>query len=85
LIAEIPSKTRRLKKHPRKNKQSIRTEYIKASIRVKVEIPFRIIMCKFGFRKAIYRGLAKNDSKLAMLFALANVFRVDQMMRTAMG
>ncbi|MFQ3186968.1 MAG: IS5 family transposase [Marinomonas primoryensis] len=37
----------------------------------------------FGFRKAIYRGLAKNDSKLAMLFALANVFRVDQMTRAA--
>ncbi|MBU1466324.1 MAG: IS5/IS1182 family transposase, partial [Gammaproteobacteria bacterium] len=46
---------------------------------------FRIIKCQFGFRKAIYRGLAKNDSKLAMLFALANVFRVDQMTRAARG
>ncbi len=36
-------------------------------------------------RKAIYRGLAKNDNKLAMLFALANVFRVDQMIRAARG
>ena len=32
LIAEIPSKVSVLKKHPRKNTQSIRTEYIKASI-----------------------------------------------------
>ncbi|MFT4574067.1 MAG: hypothetical protein ACI85E_001272 [Marinomonas primoryensis] len=70
-----------LKKAPRKNKQPIKTEYIKASIRAKVEHPFRIIKCQFGIRKAIYRGLAKNDSKLAMLFALANVFRVDQMTR----
>ncbi len=60
-------------------------EYIEASIRAKVEHPFRIIKCQFGFRKAIYRGLAKNDSKLAVLFALANVFRVDQMMRAARG
>ncbi len=85
LIAEIPSKIRILKKHPIKNKQPIQTEYIKASIRAKVEHPFRIIKCQFGFRKAIYRGLAKNDNKLAMLFALANVFRVDQMIRAARG
>ncbi|MDO6418988.1 transposase [Amphritea sp. 2_MG-2023] len=74
-----------LKKHPRINKQPIRTEYLKASIRAKVEHPFRIIKRQFGFRKAIYRGLAKNDNKLAMLFALANVFRVDQMIRAARG
>jgi transposase, IS5 family len=85
LIAEIPSKIRLLKKHSRINKQPIRTEYIKASIRAKVEHPFRIIKCQFSFRRAIYRGLAKNDSKLAMLFALANVFRVDQMTRAARG
>jgi IS5 family transposase len=85
LIAEIPSKIRILKKHPRKNKQPIRTEYIKASIRAKVEHPFRIIKCQFGFRKVVYRGLKKNDNKLAMLFALANVFRIDQMIRAARG
>ncbi len=79
------SKIRIFKKPPRKNKQPIRTEYIKASIRANVEHPFRIIKCQFGFRKAIYRGLAKNDSKLAMLFALANVFRVVQMTRAARG
>ncbi|MBU0791841.1 MAG: hypothetical protein KKC55_15435 [Gammaproteobacteria bacterium] len=67
------SKIRTLKKQPRKNKQPIRTEYIKAIIREKVEHPFRIIKCQFGFRKAIYRGLAKNDSKPAMLLAIANV------------
>tara|TARA_R110001606_G_scaffold12348_2_gene53893 strand:+ start:273 stop:731 length:459 start_codon:yes stop_codon:yes gene_type:complete len=85
LIAAIPRKIKNWKKHPRKNKQPIRTEYIKASIRAKVEHSFRIIKCQFGFRKANYRGLAKNDSKLAMLFALANVFRVDQMIRAARG
>ena len=43
LIAKMPSKVRFLKKHPRINKQPIRTEYIKVSIRAKVEPPFRII------------------------------------------
>jgi IS5 family transposase len=85
LIPEMPSKVRTLKKHPRKNKQPIQTEYIKASIRAKVEHPFKIIKCQFGFRKVMYRGLAKNDNKLSMLFALANVFRVDQMIRASRG
>jgi IS5 family transposase len=31
--------------------------------------------------KARYRGLKKNEGKLAMLFALSNVVRVDQMLR----
>ena len=82
-IAEKPGKVRALKKHPRINKHKIRTEYLKASIRAKVEHPFRIIKCQFGFVKARYRGLQKNDNKLAMLFALANIVRVDQMIRAS--
>ena len=85
LIAEMPSKTKILKKYPRINKNPIKTEFIKASIRAKVEHPFRIIKCQFGFVKARYRGLEKNDNKLAMLFALANVARIDQMIRAARG
>ena len=48
-----------LKKHPRKNKTAINIEYLKASIRAKVEHPFRIIKCQFGFLKARYKGLMK--------------------------
>ncbi|MCG9720385.1 IS5 family transposase [Shewanella sp. Isolate7] len=77
LIAERPGKVRALKKHPRKNKTAINIEYLKASIRAKVEHPFRIIKCQFGFIKARYKGLTKNDSQLAMLFTLANLFKVD--------
>tara|TARA_R110001606_G_scaffold161436_2_gene305354 strand:- start:17013 stop:17288 length:276 start_codon:yes stop_codon:yes gene_type:complete len=80
-----PRKVRLLKKPTITNKQPIRTEYIKASIREKVEHPFRIIKRQFGFRKIVYRGLEKNDNKLAMMFALSNVFRVDQMIRAARG
>ena len=45
-----------LKQHPRKNKTAINIEYMKASIRAKVEHPFRIIKRQFGFVKARYRG-----------------------------
>ncbi len=81
-IAERPGKVRTLKQHPRINKVLINIEYMKASVRAKVEHPFRIIKCQFGFTKARYRGIAKNDNKLAMLFALANIVRVSQMVRT---
>ena len=80
-VAERPGKVRVWKKHPQLNKQLIDTEYVKASIRAKVEHPFRILKCQFGFTKARYRGLKKNDNKLALLFALANIVRVDQMLR----
>ena len=56
-------------------------EYKKASIRAKVEHPFRIIKCQFGFTKARYRGLKKNDGKLGVLFALTNIARMEQMLR----
>ena len=76
LIAERPGKVRTWKQHPRKNKTAINIEYMKASIRAKVEHPFRIR--QFGFVKARYKGLLKNDNQLAMLFTLANLFRADQ-------
>ena len=81
LIAERPGKVKTLKQHPRKNKTAINIEYMKASIRAKVEHPFRIIKRQFGFVKARYKGLLKNDNQLAMLFTLANLFRADQMIR----
>ena len=81
LIAERPGKVRSLKKQPRKNKRAIKIEFLKASIRAKVEHPFRIIKCQFKFVKARYKGLAKNENQLAMLFTLANIVRLDQMIR----
>ncbi len=52
-----------------------------ASIRDKVEHQFRMIKCQLGFTKTRYCGLKKNNGKLAMLFTLANIVRVDQMLR----
>ena len=49
-------------------------EHAKSSVRCKVEHPFRIIKCLFGYRKTAYKGLAKNESRLYMLFTSANLY-----------
>ena len=51
-----------------------RLEHTKASIRAKVEHPFRVIKRQFGFTKVRYRGLAKNTAALMTLFALSNLW-----------
>jgi len=49
-------------------------ERAKASIRAKVEHPFRVIKRQFGHVKVRYRGLAKNTAQLHTLFALVNLY-----------
>jgi IS5 family transposase len=49
-------------------------ERLKASIRAKVEHPFRIIKRQFGHTKVRYRGLRKNTAQLTTLFALSNLW-----------
>lgn len=51
-------------------------EHVKASIRAKVEHPFRVIKRQFGHVKVRYRGLAKNTAQLHTLFALSNLWMV---------
>ncbi|MDQ2735540.1 MAG: IS5 family transposase [Pseudomonadota bacterium] len=51
-----------------------RVEKMKASIRAKVEHPFRVIKRQFGLTKVRYRGLAKNTAQLVTLFALSNLW-----------
>ena len=51
-------------------------ERLKASVRAKVEHPFRIIKRQFGFVKVRYRGLKKNTQQLYTLFALSNLWMV---------
>lgn len=48
-------------------------EQVKASIRAKVEHPFKIVKRLFGLQKVRYRGLAKNRAQLYTLFGLANL------------
>jgi len=47
-----------------------KVEKLKASIRAKVEHPFRVVKRQFGYVKVRYRGLKKNTLQLKTLFAL---------------
>ena len=49
-------------------------EKFKASVRAKVEHPFRVIKRQFGHTKVRYRGLLKNTAQLKTLFALSNLW-----------
>jgi transposase, IS5 family len=60
-------------------------EKAKASIRAKVEHPFRVVKQQFGYAKARYRGLAKNTARLTMLFALSNLWMARRQMLKAQG
>lgn len=53
-----------------------RINRIIASVRAKVEHPFRVIKRQFGYVKTRYRGLAKNRAQLFTLFALGNLFQM---------
>jgi IS5 family transposase len=60
-------------------------EKIKASIRAKVEHPFRVIKRQFGYVKVRYRGLKKNTLQLKTLFALSNLWMVRHQLLAAQG
>jgi transposase, IS5 family len=51
-----------------------RVEKAKASVRAKVEHPFRVIKRQFGLMKVRFRGLAKNTAHVITLFALSNLW-----------
>ncbi|WP_163317797.1 transposase, partial [Enterobacter hormaechei] len=53
-----------------------KVERLKASVRAKVEHPFRVVKQQFGYAKVRYRGLAKNTARLTMLFAMSNLWMV---------
>jgi len=57
-----------------------RIEKLKASVRAKVEHPFRVIKQQFGHVKVRYRGLAKNTNQLLVLFAMSNLWMVRKVL-----
>lgn len=75
-IAMRPGKRRALDKTRESNRLIDELERLKASIRAKVEHPFRVIKRQFGHVKVRYRGLAKNTAQLHTLFALSNLWMV---------
>lgn len=62
-------------KHPLSVAQRKRNKKFGA-IRSKVEHPFRILKCQWGYAKVRYKGLFKNTMQLFSLFALSNLFSI---------
>ena len=75
-IAMMPGKRKALDKGTPMGAILEKLEQTKASIRAKVEHPFRVIKRQFGYVKVKYRGLAKNTANLVTLFALSNLWMV---------
>lgn len=69
----------------REREQVERWESCKASLRAKVEHPFRVIKRQFGYTKVRYRGLAKNTAQVLTLFALSNLWMVRRRLLPAQG
>ena len=73
-IATAPGKRRKLDLADEIDAMREKVEKIKASIRAKVEHPFRVIKRQFGYNKARYRGLMKNGAQVLTLFMLSNLW-----------
>ena len=67
MIAERPGKRKTM------SDQKLKAERMKASVRAKVEHPFRRIKQQFGYSKVRYRGLVKNTNRLNILAAFTNL------------
>ena len=72
-IAGKRSKIKAMKDGPEKRAIE-QNETRKASIRARVEHPFRVIKRQFGLMKVRFRGLAKNTAHVVTLFALSNLW-----------
>jgi IS5 family transposase len=62
-----------------------RFERAKASVRAKVEHPFRVLKRQFGYTKVRYRGLKKNTAQVVTLFALSNLWMARRRLMGAAG
>ena len=84
-VAMSPGKRRALDKQTSMGKLLDKAEQLKASVRAKVEHPFRVIKCQFGFTKVRYKGLAKNTAQLITLFALSNLWMARRQLMGVRG
>lgn len=83
-IAARPTDMARLPEG-RKRTAAKKVEYRKASVRAKVEHPFRVIKRQFGLAKVRFRGLPKNTSHVTTLFALSNLWMARKQLMAMMG
>ena len=62
----------------RSQAQIKRREHEKSSVRSKVEHVFAVVKGQLGFHKTRYKGRRKQEAKLNMMFALANIILADR-------
>ena len=84
-VAMRPGLRRKLNPFIAPHFEALSLEKWKASIRAKVEHPFRVIKRQFGYTKVRYRGLAKNTAQIATLFALSNLWMARRQLIGAQG
>jgi len=84
-VAMRPGKRKALDKSTPMGAVLDQLEYLKASVRAKVEHPFRVIKRQFGHVKVRYRGLAKNTAQLHTLFALSNLWMARRTLLQGVG
>ena len=84
-VAMRPGKRRALDKQTALGALLEQAEKLKASVRAKVEHPFRVVKCQFGFTKVRYKGLAKNTAQLITLFALSNLWMARRQLMGVRG
>ena len=84
-VAMRPGKRKKLNPFIEPDFVAERVEKMKASIRAKVEHPFRVIKRQFGFTKVRYRGLVKNTAQIVTLFALSNLWMARRHLMGAQG
>lgn len=84
---EIAARRGRIQALPagRHKRQVEKAEQRKASIRARVEHPFRVVKRQFGFVKVRFKGLAKNTAQIVTLFALANLWLVRKKLLALTG
>lgn len=84
---EIAAKRGRIKAMAdgREKRRIEANERRKASIRAKVEHPFRVITRQFGLMKVRFRGLARNTAHLTALFALSNLWMARRRLLATTG
>lgn len=56
-------------------------EKLKARVRAYVEHPFHVVKNIFRHKKVRYKGIAKNDAQLNVLFALSNLYLMRDQLR----
>ncbi len=83
-IAARPTDIARMAEGTAKMKAQ-KQEHAKASIRAKVEHPFRVIKRQFGLVKVRFKGLQKNNAHMLTLLALSNLWMARRQLIAMLG